>query len=67
MLSFRVFEIGNGGQLGGVELLSEPIFFFVTIDGEEVRAQDQENALPFLEREDKLATRLHGQLVHTIP
>lgn len=43
MFVFGVFEVGDGGEVGEVNLVVEVVFFFVVVDGEGVWVEDEED------------------------
>lgn len=55
-LVFGVFEVGDGGEVGEVNLVAEAVFFLVAVDGEGVWAEDEEDGLPVLQAEERLVS-----------
>jgi hypothetical protein len=48
MLALRIFEIGNSSELGRVELFPEFMLMFITVDRQQIGAEDEVDAFPFL-------------------
>ena len=49
MLALRIFEVGNSSELGRVELFPKFMLMFISVNRQQVRAEDEVDAFPFLE------------------